>query len=237
MTRVHVVIPTYNELDNLVPLLERARAALPRATILIVDDASPDGTGLLARELGAEVLHRPAKAGIAAAYVAGFRRALAAGADLVVQMDADLSHDPADLPRLIAAVRDGADLALGSRYVAGGRTVGWSPARKALSRGGGMYAAFILGLPVRDPTGGYKVWRAATLRALDLEALGSRGYAFQVETTYAAARLGCTIAEVPITFRERRHGHSKMSAAIAFEAMWRVPMLRAAATPGVPIET
>jgi dolichol-phosphate mannosyltransferase len=248
MTRVYVVIPTYDEVDNLVPLLDRAREALsacdprPEAHLLIVDDASPDGTGILADHLArrcadVEVLHRPAKAGIAAAYVAGFRHALAAGADLVVQMDADLSHDPADLPRLVAAARTGADLVLGSRYVPGGRTAGWSPARKLLSRGGGLYAAFVLGLPVRDPTGGYKCWRAEALRALDLSAVASRGYAFQVETTYQTARRGAEIVELPITFREREHGRSKMSPAIAFEAVWRIPLLRATAATEVPVQT
>jgi dolichol-phosphate mannosyltransferase len=237
MTRVHVVIPTYNELDNLVPLLTRARAALatcsppPRVRFLIVDDASPDGTGLLADDLArrhddVDVLHRSAKDGIATAYIAGFARALGGGADLVVQMDADLSHDPADLPRLVAAARDGADLALGSRYVPGGRTVGWSPWRKALSRSGGVYAAFVLGLPVRDPTGGFKCFRAEALRALDLTTVACRGYAFQVEVTHQATRRGFEIAELPITFREREHGHSKMSAAIAAEALWRIPGMR-----------
>jgi dolichol-phosphate mannosyltransferase len=237
MTSLWVVIPTYNEVDNLVPLLERSRAALASCeppldvTFLVVDDGSPDGTGELADALAARwadvrVLHRREKSGLAAAYLAGFDVALIAGADLVVEMDADLSHDPADLPRLVAAARDGADIALGSRYVPGGSTEGWPLPRRLLSRAGGAYASFVLGLGVRDPTGGFKCFRAGTLRALDLEAIASRGHAFQVETTFLALRSGRRVVEVPITFREREHGHSKMSLAIAVEAIWRVPLLR-----------
>jgi dolichol-phosphate mannosyltransferase len=237
MTSVWVVIPTYNEADNLVPLIGRTRQALhdggPELDVrfLVVDDDSPDGTGLLADDLGrrdgdVRALHRTAKCGLASAYVTGFTTALEAGADLVVQMDADFSHDPDDVPRLVAAARERADLALGSRYVPGGTTEGWPLQRRLLSRVGGTYASAVLGLDVRDPTGGFKCFRAGMLRALDLGAITSAGFAFQVETTLLAARHGARIEEVPITFRERIHGHSKMSAGIAFEAAWRVPALR-----------
>jgi dolichol-phosphate mannosyltransferase len=236
MTSAWIVIPTYDEVENLEALTDRGRAALRehlpavRPTFLIVDDASPDGTGVLAEDLGrrhgdVRVLHRAAKLGLGAAYAEGFTVALAAGADLVVQMDADLSHDPADLPRLIAAARDGADLVLGSRYVAGGRTEGWPLHRRLLSRAGGLYASAILGLDVRDPTGGFKCFRAGTLGAIDLAGTVSHGYAFQVEMTLLAVREGARAVEIPITFRERTQGRSKMSAAIALEAAWKVPLL------------
>ena len=237
MTNVWIIVPTFCEVENLVPLLERIEPAVAAcdppvdATVLIVDDASPDGTGALAGALARtrpwlQLLHREGKGGLAGAYVAGFHRALAAGADLVVQLDADLSHDPADIPRLIAAARDGADVVLGSRYLEGGGTPGWSPARRLLSRGGGRYAAAVLGLAVSDPTGGLKCLTARALRAVDLDALSSRGYAFQIEVTYEAVVAGLTVAEVPIVFRERERGRSKMSAGIALEALWRVPLLR-----------
>jgi dolichol-phosphate mannosyltransferase len=237
MTSAWVVIPTYNEVDNVSDLIVRVGAALERCDpavhgrILIVDDGSPDGTGALADAIAATrsdvaVLHRPAKGGIAGAYVAGFQRALTDGADLVVQMDADFSHDPRDIPRLIAAARGGADLVLGSRYVVGGATDGWTWHRRWLSRLGGRYASAVLGLAVTDPTGGFKCLTARTLRTIDLDELESHGYVFQVELTHAAVAAALSISEVPIVFRERQRGHSKMSAAIAIEALWRVPLIR-----------
>ena len=203
--------------------------------MLVVDDGSPDGTGERADELArvhddVRVHHRPGKGGLGGAYLAGFDIALAGGADLIVEMDADLSHDPADLPRLIEAARHGADVVLGSRYVEGGGVEGWSLHRRLLSRAGGRYAAAVLGLPFRDLTGGFKCFRAGALRALDGDLVHSRGYAFQIELTYHAARAGLEIAEIPIVFREREHGTSKMSPAIALEAMWRVPLMRMAST-------
>jgi len=226
-----IVVPTYNEAANLGPLVRGVREAAPEARMLVVDDNSPDGTGALADELAAadphvEVLHRPGKAGLGLAYVNGFAHALRAGAGYVVEMDADLSHDPADLPRLIEAARHGADLVLGSRYLPGGGVEGWSLHRRLLSRAGGRYAAAVLGLPLTDLTGGFKCFRAGALRALDGDLVHSRGYAFQIELTYHAARAGLEVAEIPIVFREREHGTSKMSPAIALEALWRVPLMR-----------
>jgi dolichol-phosphate mannosyltransferase len=237
MTSVWVVLPTFEERENLRLVVARTRAALAGCdppvdgTVLVVDDASPDGTGELADELAlvhrdVRVLHRARKGGLGGAYLAGFAQALAAGADLVVEMDADLSHDPADLPRLIATARAGADVVLGSRYVPGGGVDGWSRHRRALSRAGGRYAALVLGLPLSDLTGGFKCFRAGALRTLAGELVQSRGYAFQVEMTFHAARAGLEIAEVPIVFRERERGRSKMSPAIAFEALWKVPLMR-----------
>jgi dolichol-phosphate mannosyltransferase len=194
--------------------------------ILVVDDASPDGTGALAEKLGAEVLHRPRKLGLGSAYVAGFTRALAHDPELVCQMDADGSHDPADLPRLIALAREGADLALGSRYVPGGGVTNWALGRRILSRGGCAYARLILGVPVRDLTGGFKCWNRSALERLDLEGVDTHGYGFQIEMTYRAIRAGLTVAEVPILFRERREGQSKMDTWITLEAVWKVPTLR-----------
>jgi dolichol-phosphate mannosyltransferase len=225
------VLPTYNEADNLEALVEAALANLPAdARLLVVDDSSPDGTGELADRLAAdeeriEVLHRPQKEGLGPAYLAGFRKALDGGAALVLEMDADFSHDPADLPRLLAAAAD-ADLAIGSRYVDGGEIEDWTPVRKAISRGGSVYARWALGLPVRDPTGGFKCFRREVLEAIPLSEVGTRGYAFQVEMTYRAARAGFRIAEIPISFRERRAGASKMSGKIIGEAAWKVPLLR-----------
>jgi dolichol-phosphate mannosyltransferase len=226
-----LVLPTYNEADNLESLVEAALANLPAdARVLVVDDSSPDGTGEIADRLAAgeeriEVLHRPLKEGLGPAYLAGFRRALDGGAGFVLEMDSDFSHDPADLPRLLAAAET-ADLAIGSRYVAGGEVENWTPVRKAISRGGSTYARLILGLPVRDLTGGFKCFRREVLETIPLGEIGSRGYAFQVEMTYRAAEAGFKIAEVPICFRERRAGTSKMSGRIVAEAAWKVPMLR-----------
>jgi len=226
-----IVVPTYNEAANLGPLVRGVRESAPGARILVVDDNSPDGTGRLAEELAAadpyvEVLHRPGKAGLGLAYVNGFAHALRGGADYVVEMDADLSHDPADLPRLIGPAFDGADLVLGSRYVRGGGIENWGLERRVLSRFGCGYARRMLGVGVRDLTGGFKCFRAGALRALDGDLVHSRGYAFQIELTFHAARAGLEIAEIPIVFREREHGVSKMSPAIALEAMWRVPLMR-----------
>jgi dolichol-phosphate mannosyltransferase len=227
-----LVLPTYNEAGNLEPIVAQSLAELPDdARVLVVDDASPDGTGAIADRLAAErpdrieVLHRTGKRGLGPAYIAGFRRALAGGAGLVLEMDADFSHDPADLPRLLAAA-ERADLAIGSRYVLGGRVEAWSPSRRLLSRGGSAYARHVLGLDVRDLTGGFKCFRREVLEAIDLDRVDSRGYAFQVEMTFRAARRGFRLVEVPIVFHDRREGASKMTAAIAAEAAWRVPWLR-----------
>jgi len=226
-----LIIPTYEEAANLEAIVGAVREELPAPRrVLIVDDASPDGTGEIADRLAAEhddveVLHRAAKRGLGPAYVAGFRRALAQGADLVAQMDADFSHDPSDLPRLVAAARD-ADLVLGSRYVGGGGVEEWGALRRAISRAGSAYARGALGVGLRDLTGGFKVFRRAVLEAIDLDSLSSLGYAFQIETTYRALRSGFRVVEVPITFRERRVGESKMSKRIIAEAAWRVPTMR-----------
>lgn len=228
-----LVLPTYNEADNLELLIQAASEQLPAgARILVVDDDSPDGTGALADRLAAErpaveVLHRPAKEGLGPAYIAGFRRALAGGAGLVLEMDADFSHDPADLGRLLAASTE-ADLVIGSRYVSGGGIGDWGPVRRGISRAGSVYARLVLGLGVRDLTGGFKCFRREVLEAIDLDTVDSKGYAFQVEMTYRAARLGFRVAEIPITFRDRRRGSSKMNGAIVAEAIWRLPLLRLA---------
>ena len=229
-----LVLPTYDEAETLEAIV---RAVLPQLSaaagdhrVLVVDDASPDGTGEIADRLAAEleaveVLHRPAKEGLAPAYLAGFRRALAAGAERVLEMDADFSHDPRDVGRLLRAAEE-ADLVLGSRYVPGGRVEGWGRARRALSRGGSWYARRVLGLPQRDLTGGLKCFRREVLEALDLDAVRANGYGFQIELTYRAVQRGFSVVEVPITFRERRAGRSKMTAPIALEAVWKVPALR-----------
>ena len=198
--------------------------------LLIVDDASPDGTGEIADRLATahddvSVLHRAGKGGIGPAYVAGFRQALDAGAELIAQMDADFSHDPADLPRLIAALGE-ADLAVGSRYVEGGGVAQWGPTRRLISRGGSAYARAILGVRVNDLTAGFKVYRREVLQGIELETIASIGYAFQVETTYRALRAGFRVVEVPIVFRDRRVGESKMSGAIVWEAAMGVPLMR-----------
>jgi dolichol-phosphate mannosyltransferase len=229
-----LILPTYNEAQNLEPMVQ---AALPRlaegggeATILVVDDSSPDGTGAIADRLAAanpavRVLHRTAKEGLGRAYLAGFAAALEGGADLILQMDCDFSHDPADLPRLIAA-SGSADLTLGSRYMPGGGVENWALPRRILSRGGCLYARLILGVPVRDLTGGFKCWRRRALEALDLEGVDAHGYGFQIEMTYRAIKAGQSVTEVPIVFRERREGQSKMTARITLEAVWKVPALR-----------
>jgi dolichol-phosphate mannosyltransferase len=226
-----LVIPTYDEAANLEAIVAAVLANLPeRRRLLIVDDSSPDGTGEIADRLAAadddvEVLHRPVKEGIGPAYVAGFRRALAGGADLIAQMDADFSHDPADLPRLLAAA-ESADVVLGSRYVDGGEVSDWGPLRRAISRGGSSYARAALGIEVRDVTGGFKVFRREVLEAIDLGSISVQGYAFQVETTYRAIGAGFRVVELPITFRDRRVGESKMSGRIVLEAALTVPAMR-----------
>jgi dolichol-phosphate mannosyltransferase len=230
---VWIVVPTYNEAENLEPLVAAVRETVPEARILVVDDDSPDGTGRIADGLAAgddhvEVLHRPGKAGLGVAYVNGFAHALRGGAGFVVEMDADLSHDPADVPRLLERAEAGADLVLGSRYVEGGGVQDWDLLRRVISRGGCRYARSVLGVGVRDLTGGFKCFRASTLEAIDFETVRSEGYAFQVELTYRALARGLRVEEVPITFRERSAGESKMSARIALEAMWLVPALRIA---------
>jgi dolichol-phosphate mannosyltransferase len=228
---VWVVIPTYDEAETIESLVAAVRAHLPSGGgILIVDDASPDGTGQIADGLAAassevHVLHRDAKRGLGPAYRAGFRDVLARGARRIVQMDADFSHDPADIPRLVDATRP-ADLAIGSRYVEGGEILDWGPRRKAISRWGSAYARMVLGLTVRDLTSGFKCWRRTALEGIDLDTIGSEGYAFQVEMTYRAVRAGFDVVEVPITFRDRRVGESKMTGSIVTEAALKVPALR-----------
>jgi dolichol-phosphate mannosyltransferase len=224
--RVLVVIPTYNERENLPGVLDRTLAAVPTAHVLVVDDASPDGTGKIADERAAadervHVLHRPGKAGLGAAYVAGFAWALERDYDAVVEMDADGSHAPEQLPELLAAL-ERADLVLGSRWVPGGSVVDWPRRRELLSRGGNAYTRLMLGLPVRDATGGYRVFRRAVLAGLDLDDVASQGYCFQVDLVWRAWQAGFTVTEVPIRFVERVAGASKMNRAIVSEALWRV---------------
>ena len=207
------------------------------AHVLVIDDNSPDGTGQLADRLAREldyvgVLHREHKEGLGPAYLAGFRRALAEGAELVLEMDCDFSHDPADVPRLIAAVEGGADVALGSRYVQGGAVRNWGVLRRFVSAGGSFYARALLGVGVRDLTGGFKCFRRGVLETIDLGSIHSKGYAFQIETTYRALRAGFRVVEIPITFADREAGGSKMSKAIVAEAIWKVPLLRLAALRG-----
>jgi len=230
-----VCLPTYNERENLEPMLRALGDKGVR--VLVIDDNSPDGTGELADRLAQElghvgVLHRERKEGLGPAYLAGFRHALASDAELVLEMDCDFSHDPDYVPRLIAAVEDGADLALGSRYVPGGGVRNWGLLRRLISAGGSFYARIILGVKVRDLTGGFKCYRRAVLEAIDLDAVDSKGYAFQIETTYRALRAGFKVVEVPITFADREVGGSKMSKAIVAEAIWKVPGLRLKALLG-----
>lgn len=222
---VVVVTPTYQEADNIGAVVVGVRQAVPGAEVVVVDDASPDGTAARAAAAGARVLSRPGKLGLGSAYVLGLGTALRDGHDPIVQMDADLSHDPAALPALLAALDAGADLVLGSRYVPGGGTLHWSLTRQLLSRAGGAYARAWTGLTVRDPTGGFKAWRAAALHAVDLGTVHSQGYAFQVETTVRAVAAGLRVVEVPIVFAERRAGRSKLSPAVALDAAWTVARL------------
>jgi dolichol-phosphate mannosyltransferase len=228
--RATICLPTYNEAEN----LERMIRALEPvgARVLVIDDSSPDGTGAIADRLAAEldwvdVLHRERKEGLGPAYLAGFRSALAEGAELIVEMDCDFSHDPADVPRLLAAAEAGADLVLGSRYVEGGSVSDdWGIVRRAISTGGSLYARLLLGIPISDLTGGFKCFRRTVLETIDLDAVHSKGYAFQIELTYRALRKGFRVVEVPIRFVDRTHGGSKMSRAIVLEAIWKVPELR-----------
>jgi dolichol-phosphate mannosyltransferase len=240
--RVWLVMPTYNEAENITTIIPAVHAALEQAApgdhrILIVDDGSPDGTGRLADALAGEldcveVLHRHGKSGLGSAYTAGFQRALAAGAELVMEMDADFSHDPAHLPALVAAA-EAADLVIGSRYVPGGGIRNWGVIRRMISRGGGLYARRVLGVEVQDLTGGFKCIHRRVLEAIDLERVRADGYGFQIEVTYRAIQAGFTVREVPIVFTDRRAGESKMSWRIAAEAFWLVPQMRRARQPSL----
>jgi dolichol-phosphate mannosyltransferase len=236
-----LVLPTYDEAENIEAFVAAALAKLPAgARVLIVDDDSPDGTGAIADRLAAEhenvnVLHRARKEGLGPAYIAGFRRALAGGAGLILEMDADFSHDPAFLPRLLEAA-ERADLVLGSRYVDGGGVSDWGALRRLISRGGSAYARAVLGVEVRDLTGGFKCFRREVLEAIDLDSIQAHGYGFQVEMTYRAIQLGFRVVEVPIVFRDRQAGSSKMDGSIVAEAIWRVPMLRFGRRRAVKLE-
>jgi dolichol-phosphate mannosyltransferase len=228
---VWVILPTYNEAENLERIVAAVLEQLPESRrVLIVDDNSPDGTGEIADRLAEvdrsiAVLHRQRKEGLGPAYLAGFRVALDGGAQRIIEMDADFSHDPSYLPQLIEAT-ERADLAIGSRYVPGGGITDWGPMRRFISRGGSAYARVALGLPIKDLTGGFKCFRRIVLETIDLDTIEARGYAFQVETTYRAIKAGLRVAEVPIVFKDRADGTSKMSKAIVAEAMWRVPAMR-----------
>lgn len=231
MSRVLVVTPTYNERDNLERFVGAVHDALPEAHVLVVDDASPDGTGKIADRLAGRddrvrVLHRSGKLGIGSAYIEGFRLGLRDGYDVLLQMDTDLSHDPRYLPDFLAAIDRGADLVLGSRNVSGGGVEGWGPGRHFLSKGGSLYSRAILGLPIRDLTSGFKAWRREVLEAMDLGAVRSEGYSFQIEMTWRAIGRGFTVREVPIVFVDRRAGKSKMSRQIFLEAVLMVWKLR-----------
>lgn len=227
---VLVVVPTYNERDNLAKFVTALLGALPEAQVLVVDDASPDGTGAIADAIAARdgrvrAIHRAGKLGLGTAYRDAFARAIAEGWELVGQMDCDFSHDPADLPRLVAAVREGADVAVGSRWIRGGGTRHWGIGRRLLSRGGSFYARTVLGVRVRDLTAGFKCWRREALEKVGVEGVKSEGYGFQIEMTYRAIRRGLRVVEVPITFVDRRVGQSKMSGGIVTEALvgvWRL---------------
>jgi dolichol-phosphate mannosyltransferase len=235
MPTATVCLPTYNERENLEAMV---RALEPLGVrVLVIDDNSPDGTGEIADRLAGEldfvsVLHRDRKEGLGPAYIAGFRRALADGAELILELDCDFSHDPADIPRLIAACESGADLALGSRYVQGGGTENWGLGRRIVSWGGSFYARLLLGVGIHDLTGGFKCYRRHVLETIDLDAIGSKGYAFQIEITYRALRKGFRVVEVPIRFAERTAGRSKMSRSIVLEGIVNVPLLRLAALRG-----
>ena len=228
-------LPTYNERENLEAML---RALEPLGVrVLVVDDNSPDGTGEIADRLAGEldfvsVLHRERKEGLGPAYLAGFRRALADGAELILELDCDFSHDPSDVPRLVDACESGADLALGSRYVPGGGTENWGLGRRIVSWGGSFYARVLLGVGIRDLTGGFKCYRRRVLETIDLDTIDSKGYAFQIETTYRTLRKGFQVVEVPIRFVDRTAGQSKMSRSIFLEAVVKVPLLRLAALRG-----
>jgi dolichol-phosphate mannosyltransferase len=229
---VAVIVPTYNERDNIEIIAKRVRSAVPDAHLLIVDDNSPDGTGEIADKLAGgdphvHVLHRAGKAGLGAAYIAGFAWALEQGYGALVEMDADGSHQPEELPRLLAALA-GADLVLGSRYVPGGAVLNWPRSRELLSRAGNTYARLMLGLKLKDATGGYRVFRASTLRRIGLDEVDSQGYCFQIDLARRTIAAGLTVTEVPITFEERQRGASKMSNAIVAEAFWRVALWGAA---------
>ena len=229
-----VCLPTYNECENLERMVRALGEVLPAGgRVLVIDDGSPDGTGEIADRLAGElpwveVLHRPRKEGLGRAYVDGFRRALSSGAELVLEMDCDFSHDPADVPRLVAAVEEGADLALGSRYVPGGGTENWGLVRRVISRGASIYTRVLL-MPIHDATGGFKCFRRHVLEEIDLDEIDAAGYVFQIEMTYRALRKGFRVVEVPIRFADRTAGDSKMSRAIVLEAVWKVPRLRLAA--------
>ncbi|HEY2327893.1 MAG TPA: polyprenol monophosphomannose synthase [Gaiellaceae bacterium] len=230
--RATICVPTYNERANLEEMVAALASSLREGDrILVIDDNSPDGTGEIADRLASEhpflsVLHRQAKTGLGPAYLDGFRRALADGAELVVEIDCDFSHDPADVPRLIAATEDGADLVLGSRYVRGGGVTEWGLLRRVISRSASVYTDLFLSIGVKDPTGGFKCFRREVLEAIDLDAVTAKGYAFQIEMTYRAKRAGFRVVELPIVFSDRTRGRSKMSRAIVLEAIWRVPLLR-----------
>ncbi len=231
--RAVICVPTYNERENLEPRVRALGEVLDttRDRVIVIDDSSPDGTGELADRLAdelpwVEVLHRSAKEGIGRAYLAGFAHALASGTELVLEMDCDFSHDPRDVPRLIATCEEEADLVLGSRWVEGGGTENWGVVRRFVSRGGSLYARLVLGVGIRDLTGGFKCFRRHVLETIDLDAIAARGYGFQIEGTYRALRAGFRVVEIPITFVDRRVGESKMSGAIVLEAMRQVPLLR-----------
>jgi dolichol-phosphate mannosyltransferase len=236
--RATVCLPTYNERENLEAMLRALGRELREGDrVLVIDDSSPDGTGAVADRLAVElpfvgVLHRERTEGHGPAYLAGFARALAEGAELVLEMDCDFSHDPKDVPRLIAAAEGGADLVLGSRYVAGGSIPNWGLMRRGISLGGNTYARIFLQSGLRDLTGGFKCFRRRVLEAVDLAAINSKGYAFQIETTYRVVRAGFHVTEVPIAFVDREHGHSKMNGSIVLEAMWKVPLIRLRALAG-----
>lgn len=235
--RTLVVIPTYNEREGVAAIVEAVRASVPEATVLVVDDSSPDGTGVVADQLAARdprvrVKHRAGKEGLGPAYIDAFHQALDERWERIVQMDADFSHDPSDVPRLLATLDAGANLAIGSRYVPGGGTVNWGLRRRMVSRGGSLYARTILGVPIRDLTGGFKAWDAETLRAVLATGIGAKGYGFQIEMTVRALGAGARVVEIPIRFVDRRMGQSKMSGSIFAEALTIVWRLRWQARSG-----
>jgi dolichol-phosphate mannosyltransferase len=236
--RATVCLPTYNERENLEPMLRALGEVLRDGDrVLVIDDGSPDGTGALADALARElefvdVLHRARKEGLGPAYLAGFRHALATDAELILEMDCDFSHDPKDVPRLIARAEEGADLVLGSRYVRGGTIPNWGAVRRFISYGASVYSRLVLGVRVRDLTAGFRCFRRHVLETLDLDRIEAKGYAFQIEMTYRALKAGFSVVELPITFVDREEGGSKMSRAIVVEAIWRVPALRLRAATG-----